>query len=663
MKNILVVSVGAQTGTAMAEEIDAIFKDYARTEACLCHQLPKKSMGSDIIIFSSEYSEALCSQYKSPGIHYLSARRVINYTNIREIIELKKGTQVLLVNDCEETAAEAIDQLIDIGLKEIDYFPYYPGCKTYPEVSIAITPGEAACVPPRIARVIDIGVRTLDIRTIYDLMLLLEAVHLFNHSFVARYLKEIVTISRSFSENRKKAEQSEKLLETVFNSVESGIAYADADYKVISTNIIFEKIFNKSKEELAQRDLRTLLPHQEVWQRGDTSVAPINGRTVLFDVKEVQTEDSTAFLVTADYGDKISKMNQRIRKDSIQRPSPRLYTFDSYLTWNEECRRMLSLAEKFTKTDGTILIQGDSGTGKEILAQSIHHGSRRRNHPFVPVNITAFTQSLIESELFGYEEGAFTGAKKGGKAGIFELADKGTVFIDEIGDASMDFQVKLLRTLERKSIRRVGGVEEIPVDVRIIVATNKNLLNLIEQNLFREDLFFRLNILPLCTIPLRERKGDIIPLLRHFLSFHFEPEVLEKLLNKEIVDFFLGYSWSGNVRELMNVAEYLGLTYDGSDGAEPNLSILPAYIRNGKRQERRVMLGEEEFTVLHKVGDCGSRGVGRNKLLALLAEAGFNIGTGKIRSLLKRLEERDLIEQTGIGCIITESGKKVLAQS
>lgn len=659
MKNILVVSVGAPTGESMVKEVDSIFKDYAHTEFCLCHQLARKSSGFDIVIFSSRYSELLCAQYKLPNILYLPARRVINYTNIREIIELEKGTRALLVNDCEETANEAIDQLIEIGLNEIQYIPYYPGCKTFSDTSIAITPGELSYVPSQITKLIDIGVRTLDIQTIYDLMLLLDAGHLFTRNFVTRYLKEIVTISKSFSQSHKKAEQSEKLLETIFNSVESGIAYIGSNHNFIRTNLIFETILNQSKEKLYQKNFDKVMENKKISLKEGTFVVPINERTVLFKIKEVETENIPAFLVTADYADNISKMNQRIKIDSTPRPNRKLYTFDDYLTWDERCMKLITLAKKFTKTDGTVLIQGESGTGKEILAQSIHNGSARRNYPFIPVNITALSQSLIESELFGYEDASFTGAKKGGRPGIFELADKGTVFIDEIGDASLEFQVKLLRTLESKCIRRVGGVEEIPIDVRIIVATNKDLPDLIGRNMFREDLFFRLNILPLSTLPLRQRKADIMPLMRHFLSFYFDETTLNQLLNRELCQFFENYRWKGNVRELINITEYLRLTYEG--GAFP-VSSLPSYMHVVPEFKNHVFLSEHEYNILSKLGECGSRSTGRTRLQAILAGDGFDIGSGKIRNLLKELEQKGLIDQNPSGCNITDKGRHALSR-
>ncbi len=167
-----------------------------------------------------------------------------------------------------------------------------------------------------------------------------------------------------------------------------------------------------------------------------------------------------------------------------------LHSFKDYLTINKDALNIIKRAEKFSKTDATILIQGENGTGKEILAQGIHMSSFRNNSIFVPINMTTISSNLLESELFGYEEGTFTGALKGGKIGLFEMADGGTVFIDEIGDTPLDVQAKLLRVLEEKRIRRVGGIEEIPIDVRIIAATNKNLLDLVDKGQFRLDLFF-----------------------------------------------------------------------------------------------------------------------------------------------------------------------------
>lgn len=655
MKQILVVCVGIPTGESITAELNAVFQGVAQAEFCLCHQLRERAEGRDIVLFSSKYCQALCREEPISAVS-LPAQRVINYRNLQEVIELEAGSRVLLVNDDKDTAAEAIGQLMEIGLTDLYYVPCCPGSPSHPEVSIAITPGERSYVPGHITRVIDIGVRTLDIRTIYDLARLLGAEHLLDQSLVARYLSQIVTVSKSLSQSRRQTERTERLLAGIFDQVDSGIAYIGPELRLLRTNPLFESILGQSREQLLGRRLEELFGDRFRRVTEGSFVVPVRSRTVLLRIKALDAVGSS-YLVTADCADTIQKLDRRIRQDSAPLRRRRLYTFQDYLTWDEGCRKMLALAEKFTRTGGTVLIQGESGTGKEILAQSIHSGSPRRKAPFIPVNITSLTPTLAESELFGYEDASFTGAKKGGKAGIFELADGGTVFIDEIGDAAPELQAKLLRALEEKSIRRVGGAEEIPIRVSIVAATNKDLPAMIREGKFREDLFFRLNMFPLSTIPLRDRPGDILPLLRHFLGL--DAELTQTLLGPEIRQFLQNYRWPGNVRELMNVAEYIKLTHEGRPLAPRDL---PAYMSAEEANGERVFLSRPEYLVLNAVSGRGPRGVGRNRLQGMLSESGADLGIGKIRAILRALEERGLITQERNGCTVTDRGTSALRQ-
>jgi DNA-binding NtrC family response regulator len=214
---------------------------------------------------------------------------------------------------------------------------------------------------------------------------------------------------------------------------------------------------------------------------------------------------------------------------------------------------ILSLVGKISSGDLNILITGESGTGKELIARAIHNLSKRSLHPFVPVNCGALPENLFESELFGHEKGAFTGAVKT-KPGLLEFANQGTFFFDEIGDLSLTLQVKLLRMLEQRQIRRVGGQKEIDIDVRIIAASNKELSQAVKENKFREDLFYRLNTIQIEIPPLRERRNDILPLAYHFLSELCRKN--EKIVNRfssEAEEFLKGYNWPGNIRELQNM--------------------------------------------------------------------------------------------------------------
>ena len=234
------------------------------------------------------------------------------------------------------------------------------------------------------------------------------------------------------------------------------------------------------------------------------------------------------------------------------------YTFVDIVGNSKKIRDTIKYARTVSGSTTTILITGESGTGKELFAQSIHNASGRSDEAFEALNCGAISPTLIESELFGYSEGAFTGAKKGGNPGKFELADKGTLFLDEIGEMPVDMQVRLLRVLQENCVSRIGSTKTIPVDVRIIAATNKNLEEEIKEGRFRLDLFYRLNVIPINIPPLRERTEDIMPLLKYFIKH--KAAKLEKPVPEieiDLLDSIMAYHWPGNIRELENFAEKL----------------------------------------------------------------------------------------------------------
>lgn len=231
------------------------------------------------------------------------------------------------------------------------------------------------------------------------------------------------------------------------------------------------------------------------------------------------------------------------------------YGFNKIIAESAAIKQAIEIAKKLAESDTTVLIQGESGTGKELFARAIHCASARQDRAFIDLNCSAIPVNLIESELFGYERGAFTDAKTS-KKGMFELADKGTLFLDEIGDMDLSTQAKLLRVIETKSFKRLGGTKDITVDVRIISATNKDLKKLVENGLFRDDLYYRINVVPIVIPPLRKRKEDIPLLVNHFIgviSKDLKKEVTG--IEKEAMNFLVRYDWPGNVRELKNVIE------------------------------------------------------------------------------------------------------------
>ena len=249
--------------------------------------------------------------------------------------------------------------------------------------------------------------------------------------------------------------------------------------------------------------------------------------------------------------------NRRLREENtyLRREFKKAHGMGNLIGKSKKMQDLFKMIEVVSATNSTVLITGESGTGKELVAKAIHLNSPRAEEAFVSVNCGAFTESLLESELFGYMRGAFTGATTN-KKGLFEVADKGTIFLDEIGDTSLAMQVKLLRVLQERTIRRVGGTEEIPVDVRIIAATNRDLSAMVAENQFREDLFYRISVIPLQISPLRHRRDDIPLLADHFLS-RLNASMGKKIdrLSDDALKRIETYEWPGNVRELENAME------------------------------------------------------------------------------------------------------------
>jgi DNA-binding NtrC family response regulator len=294
-------------------------------------------------------------------------------------------------------------------------------------------------------------------------------------------------------------------------------------------------------------------------------------------------------------------------------------------------QRLFEQIERVALTDATVLIEGESGTGKELIASAIHYNSRRRDGPFIKTNCSVFAESLVESELFGHERGAFTGATRR-RHGRFEQADGGSLFLDEIGDLSPAIQVKLLRILQERSFERVGGEETLSVDVRLIAATNQNLEALVQEGRFREDLYYRLHVVTLKPPPLRERLDDIPPLVHHFL------EEFRTLYGSQVRSLSLGalralatYSWPGNVRELRNCIESLVVM---ARGTVLELEDIPEHMRAAEGREHMSLpmgmpLREVEKTfILRTLASLGG-----NK-----SAAAEKLGIG-LKTLYRRLEE------------------------
>ena len=271
----------------------------------------------------------------------------------------------------------------------------------------------------------------------------------------------------------------------------------------------------------------------------------------------------------------MKKVNESLNKVVYINDFEEIDPFERIIGKSKTLEKSLSIAKKASKSDSSVIIYGESGTGKELLAEAIHLSSKRKDKPIIRVNCASIPENLIESELFGHEKGSFTGAIKR-KLGKFELAHNGTIFLDEIGEMDKSIQAKILRAIQNKEIQRVGGEDTIKLNIRIISATNKNLEEMVKRNEFREDLFYRLNVIPIELPPLRERKGDINLLIEYFLNKKLENNKIKNISNEALVAL-CNYKWNGNIRELENIIERI-LVFSENDLI--SIEDIPDYIRN-----------------------------------------------------------------------------------
>lgn len=397
-------------------------------------------------------------------------------------------------------------------------------------------------------------------------------------------LKATVLMMQDLSQEIKlttQLEQSQHVIEELKNILEAsfdGFLVTDGEGNVLMVNQSYYRVTGIEKEEMMGKNMRDLL--HPLYMKNSVAFLVIekrqpvslhhstrNGRNIIVTGTPLFDDDGSISKVVINVRD-ISEIYE-LREELLKaREMEKLYfkklsndksykksKESSVIVSSDVMQEVFSLAHKVSSFDATVLISGESGVGKEEIAKYIHKNSLRKEKPFVVINCGAIPEQLLESELFGYETGAFTGATKEGKTGLFEAADGGTLFLDEIGEMPLNLQVKLLRVLESREITRVGAVKPTAVDVRLLAATNKNLEEKVASKEFREDLFYRLNVIQIKIPPLRERIGDIAPLALHFLQQSNSKYGLSKRLTYEVIKELESYQWSGNIRQLKNTIE------------------------------------------------------------------------------------------------------------
>ena len=433
-------------------------------------------------------------------------------------------------------------------------------------------------------------------------------------------------------------------LNAVVDAMSDGLISFDDTGRIIRINATAKKILGVKGDSALGQELRNVLHTNYIEQSILIENGILNDHEMLLDIPSGQIHFTTSARAIKGVQGRVCGGVMTMREiKQIRKLVTRMtgaqarFSFDDIIGNSKPLEEAIKLAKQTATSNSSIMLYGESGTGKEIFAQAIHNKSLYYNGPFIAINCAAIPRELIESELFGYEEGAFTGAKKGGRPGKFELASGGTIFLDEIGDMPLETQATLLRVLQEKHINRLGGVKSVPVDCRIIAATNKDLYKQVNKGYFRLDLYYRLNVITITIPPLRERQGDILELAKYFIDkLSSQLDKQELTLSTQVEELLLSYWWPGNVRELQNAMERAINVVTGQCIYPQHLPEKIKRIKEGKKRRDSQALSLEEAekqTILRAIfffrGNISRAadglGIGRNTLYRKLKNYGIDL--------------------------------------
>lgn len=658
VKKVSLIAGTKSTRLAILNQIKSLLDKYVEIESYSIDEGISGIIKSDLIIVSTKLIIDECIGFIDSKCPVIIARRSLNISNVDQLFSIAEGSKVLLVNDAIETSMETIDLLNNLGINHLNYIPHYPGCELEEKYTLAITPGESKFVPLYVEKVIDLGPRLIDITTIVEILEKLDLLDEKANVVSAKYFETIIGLSKQLYGLNKESNNLNEYLLKVLNQVNDGIVVFNNMNNVTVFNEKAELIFKVHKSKTLGKNInqvtkdRNLLDYLLDTSNWEEQIFKFNNKDIIVNKFHIDKLNSTVCTI-ADV-EKTLNMDIKLRRILFKRGHLAKYKFEDIIGESETIKSVIEIAKKLSKTDLSILIHGETGTGKELFAGAIHNYSERSNGPYLAVNFSSISEDLIESELFGYEEGAFTGARKGGKVGLFEQANNGTIFLDEIGDTSLSIQARLLRVLQEKEIMRVGGTDIIPINVRIITATNRDLSTMCKEGKFREDLYYRIKQLYLKTPTLRQRKEDLEILINHFLNNNGKEDFF---ISQEVLEIINYYDWPGNVRELINLIDYMVAVCDYKtitikDIPEDFLDRSHRVIANNKMDDIYKLLKSkgniEEFNfILEKICQQNKLNipVGRKWLSEQSTDEHYFITEEQIRHRCNILEDLELISK------------------
>lgn len=661
-KKITVLAIDEQVSVFFENELKNIFDDFFIIDYRNLDMEPIPPIyDTDLILYTDpEILNKLVNIIKCEA-PTLMMKRTITRDALKKIKNIPEGKKALVTNINQYMANETMALIYQLGITDIHFYPFYEGKENYPQdVEYIIVPESEAYdfLPSGLeAEIILIGNRVFDISNVVDILSILRVDNIESEKIIKKYMLKVPTFWYGFEygwENRRVLLNQWQLL---LDELSGGVIISDAQHHIELLNDKAKNILKLPSEKLIGKSISNIIKNRKlkdiILSKADKNDKLVNhqGKDLVVTIKNIKIDSNFhgKIIIVNPYREMV-EVQQKIHKKIVGKGYNTEYNFSDLIGEDAALKRAQEIGKKVAASKSTVLLQGESGTGKEILAGAIHNYSPCHDRPFVAINCATLPENLLESELFGYEEGAFTGARKNGKIGLFERADGGTLFLDEIGDLPIDLQARLLRAIEQKEIIRVGGSSVITVDVRLIAASNKDLLASIKDGKFREDLFYRLNVFQIKLPSLADRKADIPLLIEHFLvSWDSKRE-----FTRDFEIFYSNYDWPGNVRELKNVLEYMITISDDV----LSFSELPSYLKkkeyyvNKKHKGQNLLL--KLLYRLEKQGD----NTGRRSLTSAFNKLYYKISEMEIRDLIKELENKKyiVIRKGRAGNKITDKG-------
>lgn len=656
-KKISVIALDPRAGESYKSDIAELFADAA--DISVFSTLDGSAAGTldraDLFVASTDAygSPEELMRHIPIDSQTMAVEVSFRWSELRRLKELPAGSQVLFVNMTQTMAREAIAQLEQFGITHVHWIPFYPGAPEIPGVQIAVTPDERRYVPSGIETVIDLGQRKCTSGMMIEIALRLGLESLLEGAAFQEYAREVATSNYSFDQMFARSIRLESQFHILMESLEDGVVGVNEKGEVFACSRRAEEMTCVSASLVQGRRCQEVFPYipfaQCLQSRQTLPVKAIkvNGVNLSVEVVPVIRQNACigAFALLQRFND-VEARQSELRNQLFHKGHYAKYSFADVVGQSRAIGKTKETLARMARSESPVLLIGETGTGKELFAHAVHQASRRAKGPFVAINVAAFPENLLESELFGYEEGAFTGAKKGGRPGLFELAHRGTLFLDEVEGMSPALQIKLLRSLQEREVMRVGGNQIIHVDVRIVAATNEALEQKVRDGSFRRDLYYRLSTLPALIPPLTARGDDVFLLTEHFrqeLGGSFR-------LTEPVREFFRRHAWPGNIRELRNAVEYFIYTGHENIGME---DLPPTLFLSGSSalrpsappvSETAELSGPFHFilTLLYEASEAGIP-MGRESLLRQARAAHIPLSQRDVRDILADMAARGLV--------------------